>query len=165
MNCFTYDGTLLSKERFNNNFNSIGNLGESSETFNDLVDLLKNYGTLYDYRDDLEFDLEPSFGAIWMNNDSRASDYIEFRENITKDLGENINNRHAIFDEYFSTNVTGVKLKIKEENLQSAPIYIKISLLKASEGENGTKFVWVNDPILDINLLDNYENIFDYYSI
>lgn len=162
MNCFTYDGTLLSKERFNNNFNSIGNLGESSETFNDLVDLLKNYGTLYDYRDDLEFDLEPSFGAIWMNNDSRASDYIEFRENITKDLGENINNRHAIFDEYFSTNVTGVKLKIKEENLQSAPIYIKISLLKASEGENGTKFVWVNDPILDINLLDNYENIFDY---
>ena len=162
MNCFTYDGTLLSKERFNNNFNSIGNLGESSETFNDLVDLLKNYGTLYDYRDDLEFDLEPSFGAIWMNNDSRASDYIEFRENITKDLGDNINNRHAIFDEYFSTNVTGVKLKIKEENLQSAPIYIKISLLKASEGENGTKFVWVNDPILDINLLDNYENIFDY---
>jgi hypothetical protein len=83
-------------------------------------------------------------------------------KNITKDLGENENNRHAIFDEYYSTNITGVKFKINEENLQSAPIYIKISLLKAVENNNNIRFVWVNDPILDINLLDNYENIFDY---
>ena len=129
---------------------------------NEIKQGISNYAILYDYIENNDIDIEPSFGVFWFDGSSRPSDYQKFYSNITKDLGDNDNNRFAIFDEYFSTNVTGFKLKIKAEHLQSAPIYIKVSLLKAEQGESGVKFVWVNDPILDMNLSDSYENMFDY---
>lgn len=161
MNCFTYDGKMLSKNRFSANPKLVAGF-ENMNDLNEIKQGISNYAILYDYIENNDIDIEPSFGVFWFDGSSRPSDYQKFYSNITKDLGDNDNNRFAIFDEYFSTNVTGFKLKIKAEHLQSAPIYIKVSLLKAEQGESGVKFVWVNDPILDMNLSDSYENMFDY---
>ena len=77
---------------------------------------LEKYIRLFDYSN--EIDMEPSIAVIWKNTES-IENYSNYNKKINANLGDNPNNRHAIFDEYYSTNITGFKLKIKNEHLQS----------------------------------------------
>jgi hypothetical protein len=161
MNCFGYDGKLIPRDLWNSSISGFADDPSMvTGNYNDIKTKLEKYIRLFDYSN--EIDMEPSIAVIWKNTES-IENYSNYNKKINANLGDNPNNRHAIFDEYYSTNITGFKLKIKNEHLSSAPVYIKVSLLKVVQDSSGAgKFAWWNDPILDLNLSDNYENVYDY---
>lgn len=161
--CFYFDGCFVKDKNVSSNDvlnvpTSVEN--DSDNTIRQQMDIVLSDTNIVES--------EPTMGIIWLNDKNKPSNYGAFKNNITNDSifnEEGLENGHAIFDNYFSCNLTGVKLKIKQEHLTSAPIYIKIYLLKAeNSGESNVNFKWVNDPTLDIDLRNTYENEYDYSS-
>lgn len=146
MNCFFFDGKMVPDQIGDNSdgYISIAGIDETDENS------VQNAIVPVFLAKDAGYEVEPSIGAIWLDRSFTPSDFSVFNEGVPEGL-----DGHAIFDKYFSCDLTGVKLTIKQEHLTYAPVWIKVYLLKYTE-ENG--FVWVNDEILDIDLRDTYSD-------
>ena len=157
-NCYYFDGCLIPSSVAESNFNKIPNGTENSGYTNEIIN---DCQLIYNATD---IEIEPSMAVIWLSDIDKPVDFKSYNEEISMDLTDK--SGHAIFDNYFSCNLTGVKLTIDKSDLITAPIYIKIYVLKAfkSNTDNTIKFEWKNDSTLDIDLRDTYKSEYDYSS-
>ena len=155
MNCFSFDGKLIGSD---------AGSAERPITYKNMVDNKSE-----DLANDFEYifsnglkdvtDIEPTIAAVWLTDAAKQINYSDYLENISKNIN---NERSVVFDQYYSANITSVKFTINSENIKNAPIYIKISFLKAEKDSNNRmKFVWKHNNIYDVDLRDTYKDEFD----
>lgn len=154
--CFNYDGQLHDstniKEYLTTNYirNNMNHIKYRDYILNYINDSIAN-----------KFEIAPEFGVIWKDN-LAIGDYERYQTSIEMDLSNFINGRTCIFDEYFGVNLSAIKIKIDEKEITSAPILIKIYILKFNT--EAKRFIWVNDKILDFDITKTYETVYNYHN-
>lgn len=153
--CFYFDGGLVPDSIGNNRSGYETIIGVSETNENQLasemnaVYLEKSNGV----------EVEPSIASIWMDTSTSPTkgDYTKFIKNSEIPEGTT---GHALFDKFMSVNVTGARVTIRKEHLSTAPIWIKIYLLKFVEdiGDGTDGYMWINDESLDIDFRDDYSD-------
>ena len=164
--CFGYDGKIFngtttinsSDPEFGdyNYYNSLSgyyyNLSKS--VFNG-DDKNNNYSYL---STTFKMDICPTIGVIWGDLNLILSDIETYNENMEYKIKDE-ETRHALMNQYLAVNLSSVKFKINYEDLQSAPTYIEIAVLKFNEDIKD--FEWVYDGSLDFDIRDTYDSIYN----
>ena len=157
--CFNYEGYLCDPKDIQEYVYSHAYDGQNYTFYRDYINNYISSVKELKENNNVDLDIAPEFGIIW-KSDLTINDPLIYKESMNYDLSKFINGRTCIFDEYFGVNLSSVRFKFDVNEISSAPIYIKIFILKYDSNKN--KFKWINDESLDFDNRYSYENDYKY---
>ena len=160
LNCYDYDGNMIDFSNAENkeSIQTILKLDNSTniDTKNDAIqDFLTQSGSVCI--------LEPTLFVKWLDTSISVNSWANYENDIKADISRDT--EIALFDNYKSVNLTGVRFLVKKEHFSNAPVKIEFRFLKRVKKDNDqVGLAWVYDSRYDFDISETFEDEYDLKS-